>query len=89
VLNVILSTLILQFWCYINRVKQKQKAMLEYAKIILPKVSFSRELFRKELRKCIGWVEQNQLQKLSDWCFNNFKELYPDILIEEFSQVAA
>jgi hypothetical protein len=63
--------------------------MLEYAKIILPKVSFSRELFRKELRKCIGWVEHNQLQELSDWCFENFSELYPDILAEEFSKVAA
>ena len=63
--------------------------MLEYAKIILPKVSFSRELFRKELSKCIGWVEQNQLQELCDWCFENFNEMYPIILAEEFSNVAA
>ncbi len=63
--------------------------MLEYAKIILPKVSFSRELFRKELGKCIGWVEPNQLQELSDWCFANFGAEYADILAEEFSDVAA
>ncbi len=63
--------------------------MLEYAKIILPKVSFSRELFQKELSKCISWVEQNQLHELYDWCFENFNEKYPDILAKEFSNVAA
>lgn len=63
--------------------------MLEYAKVILPKVSFSRELFRKELNKCINWVEQNQLQELSDWCFKNFNDKYHDILVEEFSSIAA
>ena len=63
--------------------------MLEYAKIILPKVSFSRELFRKELNKCINWVEQGQLQELSNWCFKNFNNIYHDILIDEFSNVAA
>ncbi len=67
----------------------KINAMLEYAKVILPKVSFSRELFRKELHKCISWVEQNQLQELSDWCFKNFSDKYHDILIEEFSNIAA
>jgi hypothetical protein len=28
--------------------------MLEYAKVILPKVSFSRELFRKELQSVLN-----------------------------------
>ena len=63
--------------------------MLEYAKTILPKVSFSRELFKKELHKCIGWIESNQIQELSDWCFKNFSDKYPVILAEEFSNVAA
>ena len=63
--------------------------MLEYAKTILPKVSFSRELFRKELHKCIGWIERNQLQELNDWCFKNFSDKYPVILAEEFSNIAA
>lgn len=63
--------------------------MLEYAKVILPKVSFSRELFRKELNKCISWVESNQLQELRDWCFKKFSNKYPVILAEEFSNIAA
>lgn len=63
--------------------------MLEYAKVILPKVSFSRELFRKELIKCIHWVEENQVQELYTWCCQNFQKLYPDVLAEEFAGIAA
>lgn len=69
--------------------KLKNKAMLEYAKTILPKVSFSKELFRKELIKCINWVDKNQISELSSWCFENFNKMYPDILTEEFANVAA
>ena len=58
--------------------------MLEYAKIILPKVSYSEELFRKELSKCIHWIEPEQIQKLYLWCVENFNEMYPDILNEVF-----
>ena len=63
--------------------------MLEYAKVILPKVSFSRELFQKELHKCINWVEQDQIKELSMWCFENFKNRYPIILAEAFAEIAA
>jgi hypothetical protein len=63
--------------------------MLEYAKVILPKVSFSKHLFRKELTKCINWVEPAEINELHDWCYANFKNLYPDVLDEVFSSVAA
>ena len=63
--------------------------MLEYAKVILPKVSFSRELFRKELVKCIDWVEENQVQELYAWCYQNFQKMYPDVLAEAFAGIAA
>lgn len=63
--------------------------MLEYAKVILPKVSFSKELFRKELHKCINWVEPNQINELYSWCYENFKEMYPDVLAEAFADIAA
>lgn len=63
--------------------------MLEYAKTILSKVSFSRKLFGKELRKCINWVEKENLNELRIWCYTNFKDLYPDILDEAFDDLAA
>ena len=63
--------------------------MLEYAKVILPKVSFSKELFRKELNKCINWVEESELNELYEWCSENFNEIYPEVLSEAFAGVAA
>jgi hypothetical protein len=63
--------------------------MLEYAKVILPKVSFSRELFKKELNKCIGWVEKDQVRELFVWCNENFKDKYPDVLSKAFAGIAA
>ncbi len=63
--------------------------MLEYAKVILPKVSFSRELFRKELAKCINWVGTSELDDLREWCIENFSDMYPDILTKAFAKYAA
>ena len=64
--------------------------MIEYAKVILPKISFSRDLFRKELTKCVKWVEDpSELDELIKWCTKNFREMYPEILDEVFSTNAA
>lgn len=63
--------------------------MLEYAKVILPKVSFSRELFKKELNKCINWVEPNQVKDLYTWCYQKFQKMYPNVLAEAFAGIAA
>jgi len=63
--------------------------MMEYARVILPKVSFSRDLFRKELTKCIDWVGESELNDLKVWCFENFMEMYPDILTKAFEKKAA
>lgn len=68
---------------------QKHKTMLEYAKTILPKVSFSRELFKKELNKCIAWLDKEQVKELYVWCNENFKGKYPKILSEAFAGIAA
>lgn len=63
--------------------------MLEYAKVILPKVSFSRDLFMKELNKCIVWVGEDQVRELFVWCNENFKDMYPDVLSKAFAGIAA
>jgi hypothetical protein len=33
---------------------------MEYAKTILPRVSFSETLFKKELIKCMGWMKPSE-----------------------------
>ncbi|HOI49385.1 MAG TPA: hypothetical protein PK167_08775 [Prolixibacteraceae bacterium] len=63
--------------------------MIEYAKVILPKVVFSKDLFRKELLKCIGWTKPAEMEELKRWCFENFRESFPDILNEAFANIAA
>ena len=63
--------------------------MLEYAKTILPKVSFSKDLFSKELKKCIDWVEKDELQELYLWCYQKFGDIYPDVLSKAFANIAA
>ena len=65
------------------------EAMIEYAKVILPKVLFSRELFQKELSKCIGWMEQKDMEEFYKWCQENFGNIYPEILAEAFKNIAA
>ena len=63
--------------------------MLEYAKVILPKVSFSKDLFMKELNKCIGWVEEEQRDELYAWCYENFNDIYPEIISSVFTKIRA
>ncbi len=59
--------------------------MIEYAKTILPKVSFSKFLFRKELLKCIGWMKPAERSELKQWCLVTFNSQYPDVLNEAFA----
>ncbi|MGV8135562.1 MAG: hypothetical protein AB2L20_10135 [Mangrovibacterium sp.] len=64
--------------------------MLEYAKVILPKICFSKDLFRKELTKCVNWVEEpGEMDELIKWCTAKFGKLYPEILNDVFSTHAA
>ena len=58
--------------------------MNEYAKKLLPKVSPWKSLFKKELIKCIDWAEPQDLFELRNWCYDNFYDLYPNILAEVF-----
>lgn len=58
--------------------------MLEMCKEVLTKVSFDRLLFKKELHKSIRWVKGEDLQKLRQWCLDQFGSLYYDIIIASF-----
>lgn len=58
--------------------------MLKYTKTILRKVSFDRELFRKELRKSIKWLKRDEIVALQAWCAINFGTAYNDVISEVF-----
>lgn len=62
--------------------------MLEYTKTILQKVSFNRELFRKELLKSKRWLRREELILLQAWCLVTFNEQYSDVLREVFINIA-
>ena len=62
--------------------------MIEYAKVILPKVCFWKSLFKKELMKCKSWANSDELDELSAWCYKNFSDMYPDVLDEVFNDFA-
>ena len=75
---------------YLRRRNYKTKAMIEYAKVMLPQVSYDPALFRKELIKCISWIEKPaEFNELLKWCVNNFKDVHSSIIDEVFSTTAA
>ncbi|EMR02656.1 hypothetical protein [Cesiribacter andamanensis] len=63
--------------------------MLEYFKTILSKVSFSRELFERELRKAIASLVPKEVEQLRDWCYTKYRDLYGEVLNRCFVGFAA
>ncbi|MCF8404017.1 MAG: hypothetical protein K9H58_08740 [Bacteroidales bacterium] len=61
--------------------------MLRYCKTVLQKVSFSRELFQRELNKSIQWLRKEEINALKIWCIINFGAIYMDVINEVFKQV--
>lgn len=57
--------------------------MLRFCKTILQKVSFDKNLFRKELRKSTHLLEKHELLSLKVWCLASFAN-YKNIIIEVF-----
>ena len=63
--------------------------MLEYCQRILSKVSFDRHLFAKELAKSIKRLELSDVQRLRQWCQEQFGQRYQDIIMASFpAQIA-
>jgi len=46
--------------------------MLDYAKMILQKVSFDPHLFHKELIKSLKWLSEKEKNELKVWAINKF-----------------
>lgn len=61
--------------------------ILEYSKIILSRVSFSSELFERELNKSINTLEMDEIIHLRIWCLNEFGKEFPEILVNSFQLV--
>lgn len=62
--------------------------MLEYTKLILRKVSFSKELFGKELKKSFKWLKKDEILLLQAWCIITFGDIYGDVIQETFKHLA-
>lgn len=62
--------------------------MLDYVKTILVKVSFSKMLFEKELRKALRHVLPAELTAFRDWCYEQFARLHWTVMNRIFAQHA-
>lgn len=62
-------------------------AMLEYVKTILQKVSFSKQLFERELKKGIRYLLPAELEEFRDWCYDSFGISHRPILNRYFSPI--
>ena len=61
--------------------------MLEFSKKILSKVSFDKNLFRKELSKSIRWLSKKEVLTLKIWTLTTFSQ-YKNIILEVFDQIS-
>ena len=59
-------------------------AMLKYTETVLQKVSFNKELFRKELSKSLKWLKNEEVTILKTWCVINFGVIYGDVITDVF-----
>ena len=60
--------------------------MLEFTKKILSKVSFDKDLFKKELKKSTKWMSKNELLQLKIWSLITFSQ-YKKIIIDVFDRI--
>ncbi len=63
--------------------------MLEYQKLILKKVSFSKQLFIKEIEKSKKWLSNNEFQDLIQWINKTFNPLFIKETIDEMLALKA
>lgn len=60
------------------------KQMLGFVQQVLTKVSFDKELFRKELKKGLKWISPGERTLLLTWCIANFGNTHQDVIKEVF-----
>lgn len=57
-----------------NRMKKPSTSPIEYAKMILDKVSFEPRIFKKELRKALKQSSKQEFEHLMLWCKEKFRK---------------
>jgi hypothetical protein len=62
--------------------------MFEYTKQILTKVSFDKNLFRKELIKAIRLLKKEERTLLRLWCVATFAS-YSDVIVDVFRKFSS
>ena len=61
--------------------------MLEFSKKILRKVSFDKNLFRKELQKSTVWLNKKDVITLKIWALATFSQ-YKNTILEVFDKLS-
>ena len=61
--------------------------MLEFCKQVLLKVSFDRDLFKKELKKMISLLKKEEVIMLQVWCLANFGNQYGPLIQDVFNKI--
>lgn len=59
--------------------------MLDYTYLILQKLSFNNDLFKKELKKCITYLDKEEVNLLKNWVKSHFEKEYSEDLYICFS----
>ena len=62
--------------------------MLEFTKKVLKKVSFDKNLFKKELSKSIRWLSKKEVLILKIWALTTFTQ-YKSITLDVFDQISS
>ncbi len=62
--------------------------MLDYVKTILQKVSFSRVIFERELKKGLYLLLPEERLEFKAWCYQNFGHLHQAILLRHVGPLA-
>jgi hypothetical protein len=55
--------------------------MLEHQKILIDKLSYDKNLFKKEIVKSIKWLKVSDLYKLFDWLKQKYWNTHQDIIV--------
>lgn len=63
---------------------KKFNNMLEHQKLILANISSVKPLFKKELKKSIGWLRPEEMTELHRWIMESYGETHKDVIFEVF-----